>query len=173
MILHEKLDIKLFVKRLIQEALRAIERSRAGDARDVDRSAGAIFMRLGALARQLNAFHVSVLKSEGLSATEYQLLALTWSLGPQPPRSLNKLLLLTSGALTNALDRLQNAGHIRRRPNPEDARSVLVELTAGGSRLAERLVSLEMDAQARQLMPLSRAEKREVVGALDRLIDVF
>ena len=96
-----------------------------------------------------------------------------WSLGPQAPKELNKLLLLTSGALTNALDRLQAAGHIRRRPNPEDARSVLVELTAAGSQLAERLVALEMEAQAHQLMPLSRAEKKEVVEALDRLIGVL
>ena len=33
----------------------------------------------------------------------------------------------------------------------EDGRSALIELTAGGARLAERLVALEMDAQARQL----------------------
>ncbi len=54
-----------------------------------------------------------------------------------------------------------------------DARSVLVEVTAGGARLADRLVTLEMEAQAGQLMTLSRREKKEVVVALDRLIDVF
>ena len=161
------------MKKAIQEALRAIEQARGGNPREVDSSAGAIFMRLAALSRQLNAFHTGVLKSEGLSASEYQLLALAWSLGPQPPRDLNRLLQLTSGALTNALDRLQKAGHIRRRPNPDDARSVIVELTAGGARLAERLVALEMEAQSRQLMALSREDKREVVAALDRLIDVL
>jgi alpha/beta superfamily hydrolase len=41
------------------------------------------------------------------------------------------------------------------------------------SRPAERLVAPEMEAQAGQLMSLSRAEKKEVVVALDRLIDVF
>jgi DNA-binding MarR family transcriptional regulator len=114
-----------------------------------------------------------VLKAEGLATSEYQLLALAWAHGPQAPKELNKLLLLTSGALTSALDRLQTAGHIRRRPNPRDARSVLVELTAGGSRLAERLVALETEAQTRQLLPLSRAQKREVVVALDQLIDLL
>ncbi|MBW2270592.1 MAG: MarR family transcriptional regulator [Deltaproteobacteria bacterium] len=161
------------MKKTIQQALRAIEQARHGNSRGIDSSAAAIFMRLAALSRRLNAFHSAALKSEGLSTSEYQLLALAWSLGPQPPRDLNGLLLLTSGALTNALDRLQQAGHIRRRRNPEDGRSVIVELTAGGSRLAERLVPLEMAAQARQLAALSRAEKREVVTALDRLIDVF
>jgi DNA-binding MarR family transcriptional regulator len=158
---------------MIQDALRAYDRVPPGKAGRVDSSAAAIFIRLGALSRQLSAFHANVLKPEGLSASEYQLLALVWSLGPQAARDLNRILLLTSGALTNALDRLQNAGHIRRRPNPEDARSVLVELTASGARVAERIVDLEMKAQSRQLMQLSRAEKREVVAALDRLIDVF
>jgi DNA-binding MarR family transcriptional regulator len=161
------------MKKLIQQALRAIERAREGNPREVDASAAAIFMRLGALSRQLSAFHGRVLKPEGLSASEYQLMALMWAHGPQAPKDLNRLLLLTSGALTNALDRLQNAGHARRRPNPEDARSVLVELTQPGSRLAERLVALEMDAQARQLLALSRAEKRAAVAALDRLIDAM
>ncbi len=39
--------------------------------------------------------------------------------------------------------------------------------------MADRLVTLEMEAQAGQLMTLSRREKKEVVVALDRLIDVF
>lgn len=50
---------------------------------------------------------------------------------------------------------------------------MIVELTAGGARLAESLVALEMEAQSRQLMALSREDKREVVAALDRLIDVL
>jgi DNA-binding MarR family transcriptional regulator len=161
------------MKKMIQDALRALDRTPPGKARRFDSSTAAIFMRLGALSRQLSAFHANVLKSEGLSASEYQILALVWSLGPQAARDLNKILLLTSGALTNALDRLQKAGHIRRRPNPEDARSILVELTADGSRVAERIVELEIDAQSRQVMSLSRVEKREVIAALDRLIDVF
>lgn len=161
------------MKKLIQQSLRAIEQAREGDDRATDPAAAAIFIRLGAVSRQLAAFHASVLKPEGLSASEYQLLALVWSLGPQTPRELNKLLLLTSGAMTNALDRLQKAGHVRRLPNPDDARSILVELTPSGSRLAARLVGLEMEAQAQQLASLSRAEKREVAAALDRLIGVL
>jgi DNA-binding MarR family transcriptional regulator len=161
------------MKKTIQQALRAIEQAREGSLREIDSSAGAIFMRLAALSRQLAAFHGTVLKSEGLSASEYQLLALLWAQGPCAPKNLNQLIQLTSGALTNALDRLQKAGHVRRRPNPEDARSVFIELTPAGSRLAERLVALESEAQTRQLNQLSRAEKREVVDALDRLIDVF
>jgi DNA-binding MarR family transcriptional regulator len=161
------------MKKTIQQALRAIEKARDGSVREIDSSAGAIFMRLAALSRQLATFHGQVLKSEGVATSEYQLLALLWAQGPCAPKDLNQLLLLTSGALTNALDRLQKAGHVRRRPNREDARSVFIELTPAGSRLAERLVALESEAQTRQLNQLTRAEKREVVDALDQLIDVF
>ena len=161
------------MKRTIRDSLRAIEKARKGSPNAAEGSAGAIFMRLAALARQLGSFHAEVLRAEGLSTSEYQLLALAWSLGPQPPRELNSLPQLSSGALTNALDRLQKAGHVRRRANPKDKRSVLIELTAKGAKLAERLVELEMEAQVRQLVPLSRAEKREVVAALDRLIAVL
>lgn len=161
------------MKKKIQQALRAIEQAREGSPHEIDSSAGAIFMRLSALSRQLATFHGKVLKPEGLATSEYQLLALLWAQGPCVPKNLNQLLLLTSGALTNALDRLQKAGHVRRRPNPEDARSVFIELTPAGAHLAERLVALETEAQTRQLNPLSRAEKREIVDALDRLIDVF
>jgi DNA-binding MarR family transcriptional regulator len=161
------------MQKMIQEALRAIDSARDEKTRQIDPAAAAIFIRLGAVSRQVSAFHANVLKTEGLSASEYQLLALVFSLGPQAPRDLNKILLLTSGALTNALDRLQEAGHIRRRPNPEDARSVLVGLTAGGRRQAKRLVVLEMEAQSRQLASLTRAEKREAIDALDQLIDVL
>ena len=104
------------MQKMIQEALRAIDSARDGKTRQIDPAAAAIFIRLGAVSRQVSAFHANVLKTEGLSASEYQLLALVWSLGPQAPRDLNKLLLLTTGALTNALDRLQDAGHVRRRP---------------------------------------------------------
>jgi DNA-binding MarR family transcriptional regulator len=173
LILEKNLDIKLYMKKDIQEALRMFERNHPQTGGRGDALAAAIFMRLAALSRQLNAFHAGVLEAEGLSTSEYQLLALAWSQGPRPPRDLNRLLQLTSGALTSALDRLQEAGHVRRRPNPEDGRSVLIELTASGARLAERLVTLEMDAQARQLTALSGGERREVVAALDRLIDVL
>ena len=161
------------MKKTIQEALRAIEKARDGSKRSDGASAGAIFMRLGALSKQLGAFHARVLKTEGLSASEYQLLSLAWSQGPRAPKDLNKLLLLTSGALTSALHRLEDAGLVRREANPEDARSVLIVITPSGAKLAKRLVALEGEAQARALLPLSRSHQREIVHALDRLIDVL
>jgi DNA-binding MarR family transcriptional regulator len=50
--------------------------------------------------------------------------------GPLTQRQLGERLLLTSGAITMLVDRLEHAGWVRRRPNPSDRRSVLVELSS-------------------------------------------
>lgn len=49
--------------------------------------------------------------------------------GPMTPTALAAELSLTSGGMTIALDRLEKAGLVRRAPNPDDRRSVLVEAT--------------------------------------------
>lgn len=51
------------------------------------------------------------------------------------PQKLVAALLLTSGAMTNRLDRLEQAGLLARTPNPEDRRGVIVALTAEGVRV--------------------------------------
>src|SRR5262245_3696579 len=48
--------------------------------------------------------------------------------------------LVTSGTMTNRLDRLEQRGLVRRRPNPEDRRGLDVELTAKGRRLVDEAV---------------------------------
>jgi DNA-binding MarR family transcriptional regulator len=56
------------------------------------------------------------------------------------PRELSAELHLSSGTLTTMLDRIETAGYIVRKPNPNDRRSVFVELTKAG-RLAGEAVS--------------------------------
>ena len=53
------------------------------------------------------------------------------------PRDLARSSLITSGAMTSRLDRLERAALIERRPDPADRRAVLVHLTEEGERLAE------------------------------------
>ena len=155
----------------VREALGESERAWRENRPDVDAAANPVFSRLAVLARQLSAFHEGVLKPDGVSTTDYQLLATLWVRGPQTPKSLNRLQMMTTAGLTNALDRLQRSGWVRRRPNPADARSVVIELTADGSRFAERLSLIEMDRQSRVLASMSRGERRTVVSSLDQLIE--
>ncbi|HTU84029.1 MAG TPA: MarR family winged helix-turn-helix transcriptional regulator [Solirubrobacteraceae bacterium] len=45
---------------------------------------------------------------------------------------------LTTGGTSKLVDQIEAAGHCRRRPNPDDRRSSIIELTAAGSRLVEK-----------------------------------
>jgi cytochrome b561 len=67
------------------------------------------------------------------------------------PTELSEACLLTSGAMTNRLDRVERAGLIVRRPAPDDRRSVLVELTPKGIALADQVIQPHF-AAARQLL---------------------
>lgn len=83
------------------------------------------------------------------------------------PRDLSRLMNLRTGTLTAILDRLENAGLVRRVPNPGDRRSTFVELTDVGTtalaepldllreRLAERLPRRTQEQFARQLADLT------------------
>src|SRR5436190_19490055 len=54
------------------------------------------------------------------------------------PTELYKSLMISSGGLTDRLNRLETAGLIKRRPSESDARSLLVELSSKGRKLAEK-----------------------------------
>jgi DNA-binding MarR family transcriptional regulator len=66
----------------------------------------------------------------GISETDLDALEHLEAAGPLTQRDLGSRLLLTSGAVTMLADRLERAGWVRRRPNPSDRRSTLLELSA-------------------------------------------
>jgi len=81
-----------------------------------------------------------VLKPFGLTFARYELLALlSFSRsGSLPMKKASTLLQVHPTSITNAVDRLQEAGLVRRSPHPTDGRTTLVELTAEGRTLAKR-----------------------------------
>jgi MarR family transcriptional regulator, organic hydroperoxide resistance regulator len=64
----------------------------------------------------------------GLHPTDMQFVNLLDLLGPMTPGALAQWSGLSSGGVTVVLDRLEAAGYVRRGPNPEDRRSVLIHL---------------------------------------------
>jgi DNA-binding MarR family transcriptional regulator len=69
-----------------------------------------------------------VAETLGLHPTDLQFLNVLELLGPLTPKALGAYSGLSSGGVTVALDRLEKAGYIRRTANPDDRRSVLVNL---------------------------------------------
>jgi DNA-binding MarR family transcriptional regulator len=86
------------------------------------------------------------------------------------PSDLAASSLITTGAMTVRLDRLQRAGLIRRTPDPADGRGVRVRLTARGERLAEQALQAVIAADEAFLQPLHQRERDQVAQALKQLL---
>jgi DNA-binding MarR family transcriptional regulator len=83
---------------------------------------------------------------------------------------LSTALRIDASTATRAVDRLVETGLVERRRSPEDARTVLVELTKDGRRLERRLTNERLQHMEKVLADLSPAECEELAGALERLL---
>jgi DNA-binding MarR family transcriptional regulator len=90
--------------------------------------------------------------------------------GGTKPTDLAQSALITSGAMTSRLDRLERGGLIKRGPDPRDRRGVLVQLTERGDRLAEESLRAVLVADEAFLEPLSRRQRDSVATALRQLL---
>src|SRR5262245_51910674 len=90
---------------------------------------------LGTLMRELRQFHAlgasffrAAAGRSGMTVTDLQVMDLLESAGPMTAGQLADLTGLTTGAITGMLNRLEEAGHVRRERDPNDARRVIVRL---------------------------------------------
>ncbi|HCQ45386.1 MAG TPA: MarR family transcriptional regulator [Achromobacter sp.] len=86
------------------------------------------------------------------------------------PQKLVEALLLTSGAMTNRLDRLEQAGLLVRNPNPDDRRGIIVSLTPDGLRVIKQVLKDYLKDLGELLDPLSAAERKQLAGLLKKLL---
>jgi DNA-binding MarR family transcriptional regulator len=82
------------------------------------------------------------------------------------PADLLQAMMLTSGGLTKRLDRLEGAGLVVRRPDPDDRRGTLVRLTARGKGAIDRAIAKHVANEKRLLEALTSEERH----ALDTLL---
>lgn len=81
--------------------------------------------------------------------------------------------MVSSGGMTNRLDRLEKAGLITRLPDPSDRRGTLVCLTDEGRRLVDEVVTTHVENEHRLLDPLDRSEREALAGLLRKLLSTF
>ena len=85
----------------------------------------------------LTLFRNAMSESMGVNVTDMECLRLLFMKGVASPSELARITGLSSGATTAMLDRLEKAGLIERRPNPDDRRgSLVVPAKAGAERVA-------------------------------------
>ena len=78
--------------------------------------------------------------------------------------------LLTSGAITNRIDRVEQMGLVERRPDKEDRRSYVIRLTPAGKRLADKAIAGHFAAVDDLLSDLSSVEQTQLAGLLSKLL---
>lgn len=84
--------------------------------------------------RERDRLRTALARRLGMAGADLDALAHLEAAGPLSQREIGERLLLTSGAITTLVDRLERGGWVRRRPHPTDRRSVLVGLTEEGER---------------------------------------
>ncbi|MFT4173379.1 MAG: MarR family transcriptional regulator [Rhodocyclaceae bacterium] len=86
------------------------------------------------------------------------------------PKALYEGLMLSSGAMTSRLDRLEESGLIARHPSPTDRRSVLVRLTPRGLALIDEILPIHVAGEQRALASLTPQERAQLDRLLAKLI---
>jgi DNA-binding MarR family transcriptional regulator len=86
------------------------------------------------------------------------------------PTDIFRQSLITSGAATNRIDRVSKLGLVRRVPDPNDRRGILVQLTPAGKTLADRVIEMQFAMLAERLSVLTRAEQAQLSTLLAKLL---
>ncbi len=136
---------------------------------DLDVSPIRIVGRISRLSRSIDQRLKSVFDEHGLEAWEYDLLASLRRNGAPYEMSAGQLLsslMITSGAVTNRIDRMESRGLVERTKVPEDKRIVRVRLTKAGMRLIDATIEPHLDNERAILQHLSANEQRQ----LERLL---
>lgn len=135
----------------------------------IDPEVEGIVSRVDKIDRHLkNAFRAS-LGQAGLTKEEWKVI-LALSRGVRSHGWLCRDLDVSTGAMTNRLDKLEDRGLIERSPDPDDRRGVLLELTDGGRERLEEYIDAGASREIELLSGLSLAEKRELNVLLSRLL---
>jgi DNA-binding MarR family transcriptional regulator len=142
----------------------------------IDLEVEGIVDRIGGLNRRLHRMLDETLAEFDLTNGEWKVLNHLSQVGSPYRRSVGQLAEraeLSSGAMTNRLDRLEHAGLVRRLPDPADRRGVQVELTDAGRRAWEDSVSAQGAKEALVAAALDKQEKRQLNALLRTLMLEF
>jgi DNA-binding MarR family transcriptional regulator len=137
----------------------------------LDVSSLAVVGRILRIARLLERQREALLVTHGLNISSFDVLA-TLRRQPPPhqltPTELYGALMLSSGAMTNRIDRLESEGLVERHRETTDRRSVLVRLTARGVQLVETVLPQIVGSERERLEQFTTSEERDLLAGLLR-----
>jgi DNA-binding MarR family transcriptional regulator len=156
----------------VDELVEAWRRERA----DLDLAPVEVFSRISRLARHLDLARRQAFTDHDIEAWEFDVLAALRRAGGDYELSPGRLLketLVTSGTMTNRVDRLTARGFVERLPDPNDRRGVLVRLTPDGRATVDGAFEALLGAERALLADLPAKDHKQLVGLLRTLLTPF
>ena len=156
----------------VDDLIEAWERERS----DLDLAPVAVFSRISRLARRLDLARRDAFTKHGIELWEFDVLAALRRAGAPYELSPGRLLretLVTSGTMTNRVDRLTTRGLVERYPDPADRRGVLVRLTAEGKATVDAAFEELLAAERELLADLPTHDREQLAGLLRTLLAPF
>src|SRR4051812_40348396 len=140
---------------------------------DLDPTPIGIVGRVSRLARELEARLEPVYKAHGLEPGWHDVLATLRRSGPDyrlRPTDLTNASMLTSSGTTKRLDKLEQAGLIRREADPNDRRGTLITLTRAGRELIDSVTAAHLANEAQLISALDADEQAALAALLRKLL---
>ena len=105
----------------------------------------------------------------GMCLSDFAVLEALLHKGPLPVNVIGKKVLLTSGSMTAAVDRLERRGLVERQDDPNDRRARIVHLTEAGRRSIQKLFAAHERDMERPVSRLTNGEIESLTGILRKL----
>jgi DNA-binding MarR family transcriptional regulator len=143
---------------------------------DLDVAPMHVLSRVTRLARHLDRARRQAFAGQDLEAWEFDVLSALRRSGPPYQLSPGRLLretLVTSGTMTNRVDRLTARGLVERLPDPSDRRGVQVRLTAAGRNAVDAALESLLSSERELLRGLDPADSRRLADLLRTLVAPF
>ncbi|MBE9068107.1 MarR family transcriptional regulator [Leptolyngbya cf. ectocarpi LEGE 11479] len=143
------------------------------EAPTLDVSSLAVVGRVLRIAQVLEKHREAVLADFGLTVWSFDMLATLRRQGPPyqlKPTALYKHLMLSSGAMTNRIDRLEKDGMVTRLRDPDDRRSVIVQLSEAGVERIDAAMPVLFARERQFLAHLSQTETADLILLLRQFL---
>jgi DNA-binding MarR family transcriptional regulator len=139
---------------------------------DLDFSPLQILSRVGRLSRHLDRARRAAFSASDLESWEFDVLSALRRAGAPyqlSPKALLQQTLVSSGTMTNRIDRLVSRGLVERRTDPHDGRGILVIMTVVGQDRVDRAIRELLESEAELLDALSAPDRERLAGLLRKL----
>ncbi|MEC5178047.1 MULTISPECIES: MarR family winged helix-turn-helix transcriptional regulator [Cryobacterium] len=139
---------------------------------DLDFAPLQVLSRVGRLSKHLDRARRTAFSRSELESWEFDVLSALRRAGAPyelSPKALLQQTLVSSGTMTNRIDRLVERGLVTRRTDPNDGRGIFVGMNPAGLTRVDAAITRLVDAEAELLSTLSASDQDRLAGLLRKL----